>query len=47
MITKVLIHRQVHWAEILAEYDFILFYISGKNNFADGLSYHPDYITNI
>ena len=47
MMTKVLTRRQVYWAEILAEYNFTLMYISGKKNPTDRLSHRPDYTEDI
>jgi len=47
MTTKVLTHRQVCWAEILTEYDFILSHVPSKNNPADGLLHCPDHAANI
>jgi len=47
MTTKVLTCRQARWVETLVEYDFILSYVSGKNNPADGLSCHSNYVADI
>ena len=47
MTTEVLTRWQACWVEILVEYDFILSYISGKNNPTDRLSCCPDYATDI
>src|SRR5205809_5832454 len=46
MSTKVLNHRQARWAELLADYDFILIHTPGKSNPADGPSRRPDYAEN-
>jgi hypothetical protein len=43
MSTKVLNRRQARWAELLADYDFVLIPIPGKKNPADGPSRRPDY----
>jgi hypothetical protein len=43
MTTKVLNRRQARWAELLADYDFVLIPIPGKKNPADGPSRRPDY----
>jgi len=45
--TKVLTRQQAHWAEILAEYDFILSHVPSKNNPADRLLCCPDYVADI
>ncbi len=47
MTTKVLNRRQAWWAEFLANYDFILVHIQGKNNPANGPSRCLDYMENI
>jgi len=41
--SKVLSRRQARWAEILSSYDFVIEYLKGKKNPADGLSRRPDY----
>jgi hypothetical protein len=46
MSTKVLNRRQARWAELLADYDFVLIPIPGKKNPADGPSRRPDYAEN-
>jgi hypothetical protein len=46
MSTKVLNRRQARWAELLADYDFILTHTPGKRNPADGPSRRPDYAEN-
>src|ERR1700716_4291714 len=43
MSTKILIRRQARWADLLADYDFVLEHIPGKTNPADGPSRPPDY----
>jgi hypothetical protein len=43
MSTKVLNRRQARWAELLADYDFVLIPIPGTKNPADGPSRRPDY----
>ena len=43
MSTKVLNRRQARWAELLANYDFVLVHIPGKNNPTDAPSRRPDY----
>jgi hypothetical protein len=43
MTTKILNRRQARWAEMLAEYNFIVVPIPGKKNPADGPSRRPDY----
>jgi len=43
MSTKALNRRQAHWAELLANYDFVLILIPGTKNSTDGPSRHPDY----
>jgi RNase H-like domain found in reverse transcriptase/Integrase zinc binding domain/Chromo (CHRromatin Organisation MOdifier) domain len=43
MSTKVLNRWQARWAELLADYDFVLIPIPGKKNPADGPSRRPDY----
>src|SRR4030088_3320857 len=40
---KILNGRQARWAELLADYDFVLEHIPGKTNPADGPSRLPDY----
>ena len=47
MTIKILNHRQIRWAEFLANYDFVLIHISGKKNPVDGSSRRPDYMENI
>src|SRR3982074_2866366 len=44
MSTKILNQRQARWAELLADYDFVLEHIPGKTNPADGPSRCPDYV---
>ena len=46
MSTKVLNRRQARWAELLADYDFVLTHTPGKRNPADGPSRRPDYAEN-
>ena len=46
MSTKVLNRRQARWAELLADYDFVLIHTPGKRNPADGPSRRPDYAEN-
>jgi len=46
MSTKVLNRRQARWAELLADYDFVLIHTPGKSNPADGPSRRPDYAEN-
>ena len=46
MSTKVLNRRQARWAELLADYDFVLIHTPGKRNPADGPSRRPDYTEN-
>jgi hypothetical protein len=46
MSTKVLNRRQARWAELLADYDFVLVHTPGKRNPADGPSRRPDYSDN-
>ena len=43
MTTKVLNRRQARWAELLANYDFVLIHTPGVKNPADGPSRRPDY----
>jgi hypothetical protein len=43
MTTKILNRRQARWAEMLAEYNFVVVPIEGKKNPADGPSRRPDY----
>ena len=47
MFIKVLNRRQARWAELLANYDFVLVLISSTKNPADGPLHHPDYLQNI
>ena len=47
MTTKALNHRQARWAELLANYDFVLVPISGTKNPVDGPSCCPDYTQNV
>ena len=47
MIIKILNHRQIHWAEFLTNYDFVLIYISDKKNSINDLSCHLDYMENV
>lgn len=46
MSTKILNRRQVCWAEILADYDFVFEHIPGKINSVDGPSRCSDYAEN-
>src|SRR5271170_5948468 len=46
MSTKTLNRRQARWAELLADYDFVLVHLPGKTNPADGPSRRPDYAEN-
>src|SRR3982074_1068507 len=43
MSTKILNRRQARWAELLADYDFVLEHIPRKTNPANGPSRRPDY----
>ena len=47
MSSKVLNRRQARWAEILANYDFVLVPIPGKTNPADAASRRPDYAKDV
>ena len=47
MSTKALNCRQARWAELLANYDFVLILIPGTKNPADGPSHRPDYAQNV
>jgi hypothetical protein len=47
MSTKVLNRRQARWAELLANYDFVLIHTPGIKNPADGPSRRPDYAHDI
>jgi len=47
MTTKILNRRQARWAELLANYDFILVHLPGTRNSADGPSRCPDYAQDI
>jgi len=47
MSTKALNRRQARWAELLANYDFVLVPISDTKNPADGPSRRPDYAQDI
>ena len=47
MSSKALSRRQARWAELLANYDFVLVPIPGTKNPADGPSRRPDYALDI
>ena len=47
MSSKALSRRQARWAELLANYDFVLIPIPGTKNPADGPSRRPDYALDI
>ena len=47
MSSKALSCLQVHWAKLLANYDFLLIPIPGTKNPADGPSHRPDYVLDI
>ena len=47
MSTKIPNHRQVHWAEFLSGYNFVLDHISGPKNPTDGPSQRPDYAEDV
>ena len=47
MSTKALNRRQARWAELLANYDFVLIPIPGTKNPADGPSRRSDYVQNV
>lgn len=47
MSTKQLNRRQARWAEVLAQYDFVVLYRKGKDNPADGLSRRPDHMEGV
>ena len=47
MSTKALNRRQARWAELLANYDFILIPILGIKNPADGPSRRSDYVQDV
>ena len=45
--TKALNCHQARWAELLANYDFVLIPVPGTKNPADGPSHRPDYTQDI
>jgi Reverse transcriptase (RNA-dependent DNA polymerase)/RNase H-like domain found in reverse transcriptase/Integrase zinc binding domain/Chromo (CHRromatin Organisation MOdifier) domain/Aspartyl protease len=47
MTTKNLNRRQARWAELLANYDFVLVHVPGIKNPADGPSRRPDYAQDV
>jgi len=47
MSTKALNRRQARWAELLANYDFVLIPIPGTKNPSDGPSRRPDYAQDV
>ena len=47
MTTKLLNRRQARWAELLSGYDFVLDYVPGSKNPADGPSRRPDYAKDV
>ena len=47
MSTKALNRRQARWAELLANYDFVLIPIPGTKNPADRPSHRPDYTQDV
>jgi len=47
MSTKALNRRQARWAELLANYDFVLIPIPGTKNPTDGPSHRPDYAQDV
>ena len=47
MSTKALNQRQARWAELLANYDFVLIPIPGTKNPTDGPSRRPDYAQDV